>query len=270
MVRPKSKAAYAGQEELVSYGMKGQARRCAAKRRGIDQRCKNRAVTGCNVCRIHGGKSKRGSESGAFKDGSMSNYVPKNLFAKWESARSDPELLSLQNDAALLSTRTAELLENLESNPPPWIEAEKMMQEVEKASTLTDKHDKLKELKRIILDGAAASSQYLASWRELREVAIEKSRLTVAELKRMKTLSEYMSGKDARALVASVLGAVKENVKDPSVLLKINASIQRALSMNTREPMDCTIPVPSETKPTPVVIDAEPEPGVVIPFEQGQ
>jgi len=43
--------------------------KCGAKSKRTGQPCKNNAVAGSKRCRMHGGKSKSGEESGTYKNG---------------------------------------------------------------------------------------------------------------------------------------------------------------------------------------------------------
>lgn len=90
-------------------------RRCTAgaKQREGD-RCRNYAARGRRTCRYHGGTQPLGIESPNYKHGRYSKHAPTRLAARIEAAISDPSLMSLKDEAALVSAQIAEILEVLD------------------------------------------------------------------------------------------------------------------------------------------------------------
>lgn len=66
-------------------------------------------------CRVHGGKSLKGAASPVAKTLQYSKYLPGNLQGRYEEMRSDPELLSLEQEISLTRTRISDLLTRLET-----------------------------------------------------------------------------------------------------------------------------------------------------------
>ena len=83
------------------------ARRCKATSKRSGERCKNPAVTGYDVCRIHGGKTPRGIASPNYKTGLYSRYLPSGINDKVQAfIEADP--LELVSEMALLRALLAE------------------------------------------------------------------------------------------------------------------------------------------------------------------
>jgi len=64
-------------------------------------------------CRMHGGKSLAGIASPAWKHGKYSDYMPQRLQERFARGLHDPDLLSLDNEIALLDAHVTEKLEKL-------------------------------------------------------------------------------------------------------------------------------------------------------------
>src|SRR5262245_31214402 len=93
--------------------------RCTAKAKGSGTQCKNPALPPTTKCRFHGGASLRGVAHPNFKTGAHSRYLPKHLRQDYQRAVTDPELLSLKSQAALLATREMELTKQLSQMEAP-------------------------------------------------------------------------------------------------------------------------------------------------------
>jgi hypothetical protein len=86
---------------------------CQARKKRTGEQCRRRAVAGMRVCTVHGGLTPRGAASVHFKTGRYSRYLPARLLDKYEDAGTDPRLLELREDIALLDARIAQLLERV-------------------------------------------------------------------------------------------------------------------------------------------------------------
>lgn len=88
--------------------------RCRARSKQRGEQCRNTAVPGMAVCRYHGGATPVGPDSPHFKTGRYSRHAPTRLAARIDAALQDPALMSLKDEAALLSAQIAEVLEVLD------------------------------------------------------------------------------------------------------------------------------------------------------------
>ena len=91
----------------------GDAPRCTARSKRTGQPCTQPVCSGRTKCRLHGGRSRRGLAAPAWKDGRYSKTLPADLADTYERARTDPELLALRDELALVDVRLMSLLERL-------------------------------------------------------------------------------------------------------------------------------------------------------------
>lgn len=88
--------------------------RCGAQLRGTDppRYCCKHPVRGERRCRLHGGITRRGADSPAFRHGRFSRFLPERLDERLDAVL-DQEFESMRDHIALLDARIAELLESL-------------------------------------------------------------------------------------------------------------------------------------------------------------
>jgi hypothetical protein len=84
---------------------------CTAHSKRTGERCKNPAMHGKDVCRMHGGKSRSGAMVGTFRHGRHSKYLPEQMLERYAVAQQDPERLALADDIALIDTAISHLIE---------------------------------------------------------------------------------------------------------------------------------------------------------------
>jgi hypothetical protein len=110
-----------------------ESRLCGAKTRSGGTCKKFTMSNGTGRCRLHGGLSPAGVASPHFKHGRRSKYLkhlPAHLRDNFKRALADPELLSLREEAALLTTRIMDLMDK--EAPPSqetWSELRELVQE---------------------------------------------------------------------------------------------------------------------------------------------
>ena len=77
--------------------------------------CGNPARKGKTKCRKHGGNSLSGQANPNYRSGRYSTSLPARLASRYEEARANPRLLSVQDDLAVCEARLAELFTQVES-----------------------------------------------------------------------------------------------------------------------------------------------------------
>lgn len=86
---------------------------CGAKRRDGKPCTQYPVKAGNGRCRMHGGTSKRGIESGTYKHGGYSQYVPIPFLEVYEEMRGDDSLANVRDELALARMFIAGHLEHL-------------------------------------------------------------------------------------------------------------------------------------------------------------
>jgi hypothetical protein len=203
---------------------------CRAKSKRSQQRCRRHATPGAAVCRMHGGKTPRGSASIHFRTGRHSKFVPARLAAKYRDAAQDPELLSLRGELALLDARMAELLGRVDTGEggAPWDTLQKEWAtfrlhrsrgDVPKMHTSMAKLDLLMDRK--LTDSAA--------WAEISAAIEQRRKLVESEQKRMILLQQMLSQEEAMTLMGVLVDIVAKRVADQPTLAQIVADLQALL-----------------------------------------
>jgi hypothetical protein len=172
-----------------------------------------------------------------YKHGRYSKYLPRKVLPAYEEALADGELLSLREEAALLTARVAELLKRLEkSPPPPWKEALRAAARIKAAWPGWEGESELAEafaeLDRIVSSGTDAARTSEKTWRELRGVIADKTRTVAAEWKRLCDLKAVLTVEQVMLFVGAILGAARE-LTDPETFRRLN---DRALALMPPEP----------------------------------
>lgn len=167
--------------KVVSVPESNGDRVCGAKTRS-GKPCRKRAVRGMRRCRNHGGASLVGIANPNWKHGRYSSYLPRNLAKRYREAVTDPSLVSVVDELALVVARQQCLLEQLKG--------------IEDSST----HD--------------AVERETAIWAELTTNLELYRRLVETRFK----LTKKFSVDDALTLVTRIGNIVKHHVADEAIL----------------------------------------------------
>ena len=193
------------------------ARRCTAHAR-TGERCKNPAVTGWTVCRMHGAGGGRPPKSGRY-----SKRLPTGLGADIEKFLSDPRILSLKDNLAVADLHIQELLGS----------ADRFIEIMQNSLTRWDEdQDKDQEaLSESKLRWAQAWEKSLKEWMgERRMQAAEERRL-------LESQSRMMSLDRVGVLIAVLADSVKRNVSDPEEVAAIGRDLQKIFGDVTGQPV---------------------------------
>ena len=149
--------------------------RCTAHSRRTGEPCRQPAMHGRAVCRLHGGKTPRGIASPHWRGRGYSKDMPTRLADRYRIAMEDPGLLSVRSEVALLDARLGEL-----------------------AATLPDEPAEL--------DSAA--------WHDLLALIEQRRKLVDTERRREEVLQLSMTATQALTFVSTLMTAVVECVAD--------------------------------------------------------
>lgn len=182
-------------------------------------------------CAIHGGKSLAGMASPSFKTGRYSKHLPTRLMARYQEAQSDPTLLALRDEVALIDTRLAELLGRVDTGESAkrWQEAQTAFDALRKARTLADAKAfaaAMDELEQTLVIG----NDY-DLWSEIANVVDLRKRLVESERKRLVEMQQMITSERAMVLLTTVAGIIKEHVTDTNVLAAISAEFRRLVAI---------------------------------------
>lgn len=206
-------------------------KQCKAKSKRSGKQCKNPAMIGKEVCRMHGGKSPSGPDAGNYKHGAYSKVLPERLLATFAEALDDPEFLSNREEIALLKSRVMDLIKRVDSGESGrhWRDAKDAMKQfkIARASKDTVNMNRyLGELETIINRGV---SDY-AAWDEVSKAVAQRRRLVESERKRRVEQGQVIALNEAIVLIDNIMRIITEVVSDPVMLSRLSDRLQALLA----------------------------------------
>jgi hypothetical protein len=197
--------------------------RCGARTRTHGGPCRAHPVKGGNRCENHGGASPRGVSSPQFKHGRYSDHVPRNLAALYDEARSDPDLLALHEEIALLQARLRQVLPRTSAGEAGQVwrslrttwGAFKRAQSKGQVEEMTEQLD---EIGRLIGKGATEAQ----AWDEIGGIVERIRRLTESEGKRRVQMQQMVTVDKLDVLLAQIVDAIKTEVHDVDTLRRLS------------------------------------------------
>lgn len=206
--------------------------RCTARKKRTEDQCGSFAMAN-GKCAVHGGKTPTGIAMPAFKTGRYSKYLPARLAGRYEQAVSDPELLALRDDIALLDTRIAQTVSALDTgeSKEAWSSLFALWQQLDQdMSSLLDDGETPETMERTVAAigetvRAGLSEGYV--WSEIRGLLKERAALVAGEQKRLVDMQQYITSEQAMSFVGALMASVRRHVSDPAALTAIAADITR-------------------------------------------
>lgn len=182
-------------------------------------------------CHKHGGATPTGIGLPQFKTGRYSKYLPARLAGRYEQAASDPELLALRDDIALLDTRIAQTVAALDTgeSKEAWSSLFALWQQIDQdMSHLLDEGETPETMERTIAALGETIRRGLSEgyvWQEIRGLLKERAALVAGEQKRLVDMQQYVTATQAMGFVAAVMASVRKHVGDRSTLAAISADL---------------------------------------------
>ena len=207
------------------------ARQCEGTAKRTGERCEAPAMVGYNVCYHHGGKTPRGTASANYKGKGYSRNLPTRLADKYQDAINNPELLSLRSDIALLDTRIAETIENIDTGPigKLWGAVRSAYLSQQAAMAAQDTKETIKYTQELDILTKKGFMDYI-NWDEIRGLLQERARLVASENKIMNDADLKVAAEQVMLLVAAIANVVMENVADNKTRAKITRGIDVLIS----------------------------------------
>lgn len=199
---------------------------CQAKAKSTGNQCNRRAVSGRDVCVVHGGKTPEGSALPQFKHGRYSRSLPEKLAERYQEAAADPELLSLREDVALLDARLSQLIGRADTSESAeaWSRVQKALKDLRKAEA-GGKPDRKKEARWALEGAIEQGGRDIEVWAEIGDHLERRRKLTESERKRLIEMEQMVRADQAMSFVAAVVASVRRHVEEPKILAAISADI---------------------------------------------
>jgi hypothetical protein len=169
--------------------------KCRAKSKRTKQACGANAVTGRELCYHHGGRSLAGIAHPNYKDGRASRYMlPLRMRDDYQTALSDPKLLDLKPEIALVHARAQDLMNRVDSGESGnlWRLLRKAYADLVKAKDGEEQLAAVAEIGKLITRGAADYAAWAETMREIdrKQRLVESTRKRAMELHQMVTLDQ--------------------------------------------------------------------------------
>lgn len=194
--------------------------RCHAKSKSTGEQCKQSAMPN-GVCRFHGGKTPQGFALPQTKTGRYSKHLPTRMLADYQASVTDPELLNLREEVAVIDSRIAAILHRVDSG-----ESGQLWRDLKAAwksyKSGEDEILALAELGRLIERGHMDT----VAWGEAVDLIERRRKLVESERKRLVEMQQMMTAGQAQLLIARIYDVVTQHVSDRSTLAAIGAGLQ--------------------------------------------
>ena len=211
---------------------------CTATVRRTGERCRRRAVTGYNVCQVHGaGSPKKGRPGGRpIIHGRYSKKLPERLREKYEESRSDPELLALRDELALCDTRLEDLLGRVDSGESgaAWVNARKCLDAFLK-EFYDDEGKHVNERLGDLRDAIQKGLDDYAAWGEIQILLEQRRKIVESEQKRLVAMQAVITVEKAMLLFGAITDVIKRNVTDRAQLAAISHELAGLLEKQRKE-----------------------------------
>lgn len=192
---------------------------CGAKTRSGTP-CQQRPMPN-GRCYMHGGPTPVGIALPQFRTGRHSKYMPARLIERYQASLSDPELLNLRDDIALIDARLTALLERVDIGESATLweqvsDAWDAYQRVRGNGTKTEV-EALGLVDWLIRRG---TNEYRA-WAEVQTAIEQRRKLTDSEQKRLVAMQQMVTAEQALGFVAALQDSVRRHVSDRAILQAI-------------------------------------------------
>lgn len=206
---------------------------CGAKTRA-GHPCKAQPMAN-GRCKNHGGKSLAGIASPTFKHGRYSKHLPSRLAERYHEAATDPALLELSHEIALLDARLGDLLGRVDTGEAGrhWTEAQTAFVELKKALAAQDPAALSGAVEELQKHLRAGQTDYLA-WAEVYNVVEQRRRLSESERKRLEAAKQTITADRAMVLISALLQIIKTHVTDAITLAAIGADVRALIDKPDR------------------------------------
>lgn len=209
---------------------------CGAPKRKTHDPCRGKAMPN-GRCRIHGGKSLSGLASPTIATGRYSKHLPTRMGERYQQALTDPELLAMREEVALIDSRLSDVLSRVDTG-----ESGKVWADLQKAWKVyrTGPPDKRMEAEATISDLISDGASDYEAWAEVREIVDQRARLVANERQRLMQMQQMLSVEQAMTLMAAIADSVRKHVSDRDALAAISADLARLVSVGVGRQIDAS------------------------------
>lgn len=205
---------------------------------GHDRHCQQPVKIPGAACKHHGGASPKGVASPQFIHGRHSRYLPERIRERYLEALSDPELLNLSAEIALIDQRIGELVEIWQAGSQDDLlhlaraEFDRYIGAVEKGDEKqTATH--IKKLRDLLY--ADAYLDKAAAWDQITELMDLRRKMAETQIKKDRALDFTLE--DANLLIVFIQTSIIRYVSNPKERSALAQAIE-AFAINGAGPGD--------------------------------
>lgn len=205
--------------------------RCKAWSVTQGRQCRRTVVPTYNVCDLHGGKTPRGVDSPHFKTGKFSKSLPDRLAVNYEQALSNPDIVSLKEEIALVDAHMLELVEKLRTggdSTNTWRLLGDTLMRFRSAKRDDVKAGFLDQILKLIEQGITESM----IWDDIYESIAQRRRLVDTEYKRMVQYGHMLNIEQLMSIIGALLSVIKRYV-DRDTYSKISGELRGLVSKDS-------------------------------------
>ena len=204
--------------------------KCQAHKTNGDP-CNAQAIRGKRVCRVHGGLTPSGLASPHYTHGRYSKALPARLAARYDEATTDPALLELRADVALLDARLADVLSRVDTGESGalWTTLQNHRRDVLAAKRVGDSVAQAVALNALLETVGQGHADYRA-WQEIGALLEQRRKLVESERKRLIEAQQTLTVEKAMLLIGAISGIIKAHVHDRAILAAIGRDIEGLVS----------------------------------------
>jgi len=212
--------------------------RCGAGLRKQPGRfCAQRPLPGKTRCKWHGGLSLSGIAHPNWKHGMYSAALPSGLLKHYEAARTNPALIELTEQVALVDAKVYELFDTLAGGDGPGA-IKRALQAFQDFKTAQAQRqgaamvEALGRLEQALVKGDSDAT----TWNRITGLIYLRKKLVDSEVKRRKAASEVLLKAQVVNLMGFIAASVARHVTDPKQKQAVVDDIRRALSAGGEVP----------------------------------
>lgn len=194
--------------------------------------CGKRAMVGRDFCRNHGGRALAGPDHPNLRHGRYSKYLPERLAERAAVAASDPNLVSLRDELALLDALTQEALGQMDAGGGAalWYDLQRHWRTFERAMASGDlqaMRAAVAEVSEVISRGVKDASALST----VRGLIQDRRRVARDEVQRERALEQHLTAAQAMLLAEALAGAALQFIRDPGDRAAFAADVGRLVGL---------------------------------------
>jgi hypothetical protein len=214
--------------------------KCGAHSRRTGKPCTQIAMPN-GRCRLHGGKSLAGIASPTYKDGMRSKFpgLPISLAEAYERGRTDPELLNLTDEIALIYARLREIVTkiDIEDAEERWKMLREKLKEFDDARARKDGYAYGQALAALHEIASEGGKDFMV-WNDFLKTFAAYQKAIQQEQKRRMDMHALISTDQAVGFISEILLAVRQEVETLSIDKDEMRKVLQAIHVKVREALE--------------------------------